>query len=271
MKLSEYAKTIIFGEKLEDKLIDPDCIDFDDWREFIVPSKPSRGVGIELSEKNMRFPRGHFHLDEKKAMALHSFANHELLAIEMMACALLLYPHHTPELKKFKMGVIASLKDEQKHFKLYSNRLNDIGFNFGDFVLNEFFWKQMSKLKTPSMYLSVMALTFEAANLDFAHHYKYVFKELGDEKTANILNTVLEDEITHVSLGVHFLNKWREDKSLWTYYLESLPWPLTPARGKGKFFIEEVRRKSRMDDDFISQMKNYQDGFRITKRREWDS
>ena len=127
----------------------------------------------------------------------------------------------------------------------------------------------MEKLKTPAQYLAVMSLTFEAANLDFAHFYKHIFEELGDHKTSHILNIVLEDEISHVGLGVSYLGKWRQDKDLWTYYNELLPYPLTPARSKGKLFVEHVRKKARMDEDFIQKLRGYDDSFRITNRKEW--
>ncbi len=270
MYLSDFAKEILLNGEVSHKLLCASDIEFDSFEFNQLPIRPVRAQSIKISDDNsVKFPRGHFHEREKKAIALHSFANHELLAIEMMASALLIYPHHTEELRRFKRGVINSLRDEQKHLKLYIKQLNKLGYEFGDFPLNEFFWSQMHKLKTPMQYLSVMSLTFEAANLDFAHFYKHLFLELGDRDIANVLDIVLMDEISHVQLGVTYLNKWRENKSLWTYYNENLPWPLTPARSKGKHFIEEVRRKAKLDQDFIQQLKNYDDQFAITKRKEW--
>ena len=271
MNLTKTCRNILLDGSLESKLINISGFEFDENIAFEIPKFPIREKKISLSNKNLKFPRGHFHEVEKKAIALHSFANHELLAIEMMACALLIYPHRTEEQKRFKKGVIKSLHDEQKHFKLYVHRLNELGYEFGDFPLNDFFWDQMHKLKTPSQYLAVMALTFEAANLDFAHFYKHIFQELGDMATSNILNVVLEDEIGHVNLGVHYLNKWRGDKSLWDYYNQSLPYPITPARSKGKAFVEHVREKAKMDHEFIEKVKNYNDDFNITTRKEWKS
>lgn len=270
MLLSEWCKEILLGGELSSKTLSPENLIFDEnWKGFEAPKMPGRSSRIRMSDKQLKFPRGHFHEDEKKAIALHSFANHELLATELMATALLLFPHDTDEMVRLKHGIIQSLQDEQKHFNLYVERLNEIGYEFGDFPLNDFFWRYMDKIKTPAEYLSVMAMTFENANLDFAHFYKHVFLELGDTKTSDILNTVLEDEISHVALGVTYLNKWRNDKDLWTYYNECLPYPLTPARAKGKVFIEHVRERARMDDSFINQLKNFDDKFRVTKRKEW--
>ena len=127
----------------------------------------------------------------------------------------------------------------------------------------------MEKLKTPAQYLSTMALTFEAANLDFAYHYMNMFKEIEDDKTADILAIVLQDEISHVGFGISYLEKWREKKTLWNYYQENLPWPLTPARSKGKECILEIRRKAKMKEDFLSELMNYKDDFKVTQRKEW--
>jgi uncharacterized ferritin-like protein (DUF455 family) len=124
-------------------------------------------------------------------------------------------------------------------------------------------------MKTPSEYLSMMALTFEAANLDFSYHYEKIFRELGDIKTADILKIVYEDEISHVGFGVNYLNRWREDQSLWDYYLKTLPFPLSPARAKGKNFIIESRERAKMDNDFISRVKDFQTDYKVTIRKEW--
>ena len=103
MNLNEFAQKILFGGDLESKLIEITDYSIDSSiRPVELPSLPARDHKIRISQDNQRFPKGHFHEVEKKAMALHSFANHELLAIEMMAAALLIYPDNTPELKKFK-------------------------------------------------------------------------------------------------------------------------------------------------------------------------
>lgn len=274
MKLSELTRSILLGEELNDKLLKVHNIEFDASSDPILdindlPKYPSRSKKIKFTNEQVRFPKGGFHLDEKKAIALNSFANHELLAIEMMAAALAIYPHHTQELKRFKRAILISLRDEQKHFQLYVKRLEQLGYEFGDFPLNDFFWRQMSHLDTPSKYLAVMALTFEAANLDFAKSYRDIFTQYGDHKTASILNIVYRDEITHVQLGVHYLSLWKKNKSLWNYYLENLPFPLTPARAKGKNFDEDGRREAKLDDEFIKIIKSYQGSFKVTKRKEW--
>lgn len=271
MNIDTFAKIILFNENLEDKLLVDSNVTFNEFELYSIPQTPSRSSKIKFSDTQMKFPkRPTLHLDEKKAMALNSFANHELLAIEMMACALLIFPNATDEQIRMKKGILSALRDEQLHFKMYRNRMNELGYEFGDFPINDFFWKQMHKMDTPERFFAVMSLTFEAANLDFAIHYESIFKEIDDFKTAAILRKVYEDEISHVGLGVNYLNRWRGDKSLWEYYLTCLPFPLTPDRSKGALFHRESRVSSGMDESFISSLVNYKDDFKVTKRKGWE-
>ena len=262
----DFARKILEGESLQDKFLSQ-SIEWNEFKDYDLPSLPGRKDKISFSDTQLKFPKAErLKETDKKALALHSFANHELLAIEMMAAALLIYPHRNEEDIRFKKGIVTALKEEQKHLSLYIGRLNQLGYEFGDFPLNDFFWRQMEKLKTPNQYAAVMALTFEAANLDFAQYYSRLFRSLGDLETASILDTVLEDEIGHVAFGVHWMKKWREEKSLWDYYLSSLPWPMTPARSKGLSFDPKLHAKAFNDDSFIAELERYDDQFKITKR-----
>lgn len=263
---SEYAQRILLGETLEDKY----CaipVEWTAWKEFELPKLPGRTGRLTLSETKSKFPKAtRLNETDKKAMALHSFANHELLAIEMMASAILIYPHVTDEDVRFKKGIVTALKDEQKHLNLYIKRMNELGYEFGDFSLNDFFWRQMGNLKTAPQYTAMMALTFEAANLDFAQFYAKIFRSFGDTTTAEILETVLEDEISHVAFGSHWMKKWREDKKLWDYYLSCLPGLITPSRSKGIDFDPAIHAKAMNDDEFISSLISFDDSFNITRR-----
>lgn len=262
------ARQILEGQTLSDKLISLDELQFDDWSSYTLPEMPARMDRIAFTEERIKFPKPpRIFGNEGKAIALHSFANHELLAIEMMAGAILVYPHKTEEEIRFKKGILKALEDEQKHFSLYVQRINELGYEFGDFPVNDFFWKQMPKMNSAESFAAVMSLTFEAANLDFAQYYRDLFKSDGDLATAEILNIVLEDEISHVAFGSHWMKRWRGNKTLWDYYLSVLPHPLTPARGKGLFFDPAVHKRAMGDDEFVDQLTNYDDPFRVTRRR----
>lgn len=262
----EYAHTILMGQNLEDKYFSA-SIEWTPYEFFELPERPGRSEAIAFSDKQIKFPKApNLKQKENTAIALHSFANHELLAIEMMAAAILIYPHFNDDDIRFKKGIVSALKDEQKHLGLYISRLNELGYKFGDFPLNDFFWRQMPKLRTPANYTAVMALTFEAANLDFAQFYARIFRDFGDTKTADILDIVLEDEISHVAFGAHWMKRWRKDKELWDYYRSCLPHPLTPARSKGIGYDPAVHQRAMNDEEFMKFLDIFVDDFNVTNR-----
>jgi len=197
---------------------------------------------------------------------LHAFANHELLALELMCRSLVILPN-TEELKDFKQDIVETIHDEQRHLQLYIKRINELGYEFGDFGINDFFWKHGVKVQTPAQYCSFMSLTFEMANLDFSHFYEQKFREVEDDNSTKIMREVFRDEIKHVKVGVDHLELWRENNTLWDYYATNLIFPLTPARSRGINYQEKFRRTVGLNEDFISNVSEFEDGFDITKRR----
>ena len=268
MNVREYARQILEGESLEDKLLSSKDLVFDDKLiHYNLPLNPGRMKKLEFNNEQVKFPRNtSFHLEEKRGLALHFFANHELLAIEMMAAALLLFPN-TP--LAFKKGLVKTIQDEQKHLKMYIARMRDFGIEIGDFPLNDFFWRRMELMDTPSKFYAAMALSFEAANLDFAQFYEQGFRAVEDFKTADIMRVVLEDEVSHVALGAHWLNQWRGDTDLWNYYKSNLPGVMTPARAKGIHFDKAIRLRAGLDQHFIDSLDAFRDEFKVTNRKNW--
>lgn len=271
MHYREYARILLEGASLEDKLIPLKNIDYtESLTAFELPKNPGRSERLKFDNQQVKFPKNtSFHLEEKRGLALHFFANHELLAIEMMAAALLIYPDQGRDMIQFKKGLIKTIQDEQKHLKLYLARMKQFGIELGDFPLNDFFWRSMEKLKTPSHFYAAMALTFESANLDFAQYYEKSFLAVDDIETANIMHIVLEDEITHVALGAHWMNLWRGDKDLWTYFTSHLPGVMTPARSKGIHFDRASRERAGLDGEFLDQLDAFRDDFKVTNRKNW--
>ncbi len=273
MNVLDYARSVLFGESLEDKLNDPRCVtDFSGNISKINFDQifPGRDNKIQFSSDQLKFPKkGGLKLKEKRGLALHFFANHELLAIEIMCAAILYLDVPKEDEFKIRKGLLATIKDEQKHFLLYQNRMKDFAKEFGSYPINDFFWRQFQKINTFSEYLAMMALTFEGANLDFAKYYSEVFREIGDLETARIMDIVYRDEITHVAFGGHWFSKWRQNQTVWEYFVDNLPSFVSPARAKGIIFDREGREKAGLDKDFIDQLENYRDDFKVTNRKQW--
>ncbi len=256
MELREWATRILSADTLDEKLLSPehmtDHIPGSPLR-FNEPVRP-QGMGFQRHTRNLKLPAFHeHHLSDHRAACLHRFAGHELLAVEIMAQALLAFPDAP---KHFRRGLANTLKEEQEHVRLYVRRLGEMGVQFGDLPLNRHFWNYVPHLIEPIHYVSVMSLTFEMANLDFAPLYGKSFERAGDALSAQLMQRIFEDEISHVSFGWNWLKKFKaEEKSEWDAWEESLPHPLTPKRATGFVLHEEGRRRAMIPEEWIQKFK----------------
>jgi len=257
-ELRSFALHILSATTLEDKLITPDILTDENPGEpliFNVPSRPSH-MQFTRHSKEEKLPtfKDH-HSKDNRAICLHRFCGHELLAVEMMAYALLAFPNAP---KAFRKGVAHTLMEEQEHVRLYRARLNAMGLEFGDLPLYKHFWKHVPDLTTPQTYLSALSLTFEMANLDFAPLYRDSFNRHGDLESSALMQRIVDDEIGHVAFGVGWLNKMNTDKKdPFSFYLESLPPLLTAKRAKGFVYQQELREKARVPKEWIEKLKNF--------------
>jgi uncharacterized ferritin-like protein (DUF455 family) len=267
MEISAFAESVLRSGNLEDKLWFPaeGIVAFTDHdrasSSFLADlSEPGRPASLkfEQSDRNkVAFPTAaELKQQSARGLVLHFFANHELLAMEIMALALLRFPD-APE--KFRLGIVQTIAEEQNHMRLYMQRMQEYGVPFGAVPVNRFFWDLLRDMKTPLDYVTRMSLTFEQANLDYSLHYQQLFEQLHDEETAKILHRVYSEEIGHVKYGVTWFNRWRApETSDWQAYNELLPFPMTPSRAKGIGFDRDGRRSAGLSETFVNELFVYQ-------------
>ncbi len=261
MEIREFAERALFEPRLKDKLASPDKLTDDrpgtPRRASAQPGRlPAFALSSDAARGAVPFPR-HAELENerRRGEALHFFANHELMALEVMAMTLLKFPNAPAN---WRRAVAATMRDEQRHAQLYLDRMNELGVEFGDISLNDSFWRVGSQIASPMAYNAVVGLTLEQANLDFADHYRRLFRELSDEATAVILDEILADEIIHVRRGVTFIERWKtQEQSTWEAYRAALPSPITPAYAKGPGFLIDARRQAGLSEAFIDQLRVY--------------
>lgn len=259
MELREWAISILDGKSLEEKLYAPSLLTDENPGPSLrwdLPQRPA-GMGFHRFSKKEKLPPFHEHSDpDKRAICLHRFAGHELLAIEMMAYALLAFPEAP---KTFRKGVAHTLQEEQEHVRLYQQRLQGLGTSLGDHPLNGRFWTLTSHLRSPLEYISVMHLTLEMANLDFAPHYGASFARYGDVDSSALMQRILQDEISHVSFGYRWLKTMKPPHlSEWQTWLTTLSPITSPKRARGFIFQEAPRKAASIPQEWIDHLKNRQ-------------
>lgn len=268
LNVSTYAERVLFSDRLEKKL---DLSDFD--RVVVGPGDSSRAKplvgapdpGRPPSLRMARRARGKADRsplpstprlvdEENRGRLLHFFANHELLAAELMALALLKFPDAPAE---FRRGLLGTLREEQIHTRWYLKRMRECGVEFGDHPVSGYFWDAVSGMESPLDYVSRLSLTFEQANLDYSRHYAEVLREAGDGASARILEKIHRDEIQHVGYGLHWLHHWKDpDESVWNALERRLAFPLSPSRAKGNgtAFNREGRLAAGLDLEYVDRL-----------------
>jgi uncharacterized ferritin-like protein (DUF455 family) len=257
MELREWAVRILSADTLEEKLLSPLELTDHEPGPSMFWNLPSRPKGMEFQRHTSRekLPAFHEHGDpDKRAICLHRFAGHELLAVEIMAHALVAFPEAP---KHFRRGVANTLIEEQEHVKLYIHRMEEMGVRFGDLPLYRHFWAHIPHLTSPVRYVSVMSLTFEQANLDFAPLYGKSFARVGDSASAQLMAKIAEDEVHHVAFGWNWLRNWKEEgRSEWETWVANLPPLMTPKRARGFLVSEEFRKQAGLPEEWIYNLKN---------------
>jgi uncharacterized ferritin-like protein (DUF455 family) len=272
IQLQEFAKQVLFGTTMEAKLSFPReaIIDTQPGSAFTTPRQLTRPKHLMLRDDGVRatHPSQAKLVDEReRGKLLHFFGNHELLATELMALAILKFPDAPAS---FRRGLLETLKDEQIHTQLYMHRMQQCGIEFGELPLNDYFWKSVSSMEDPLDYVTRLSLTFEQANLDYSREYAKVFNTVGDNATAKILDKIYHDEIGHVGFGLKWFRKWKASgKTDWEAFRERLVFPLSPSRAKGNDFNTQGRRDAGLDADFIKDLEIFQQSRGRTPSVHW--
>ncbi len=191
-----------------------------------------------------------------RVRCLHTFANHELMAVELMAWALLAFPEAD---RRFRMGLANILLEEQGHFALYAQRIEELGARFGDLPLNDHFWRAAGEITNPLEWVCTMHLTFEQANLDHAPYFGKLFSEVEDYDSADLMERIFEDEQRHVHFGSRWLKHYQpEEKSLFEAFVDNCTPSHRPSRARGPEFQIEARQRSGLDEDFIRSLQAWE-------------
>lgn len=252
--LRGYAERVLWGATLADKLAPPAGRSDSDPAGGRLPPFPGRPPALQAGRAGAPFPTAReLETDRGRGQALHLFANHELLALELMAAALVRWPDAPPA---WRRGLVDTMADEQVHLALYLDRMAQLGVALGEVEVGRFFWDALAGAPTPAAFTAGLALALEQANLDHAAFYGAAFRAAGDEPTALLMDRVLDDEVRHVALGLRWFRRWKDpSQSDWDAFVATLPPPLTPTRARGRLLKPGLRERAGFDAPFINALE----------------
>ncbi|MEZ6126699.1 MAG: DUF455 family protein [Planctomycetaceae bacterium] len=257
MELRAFAEQVLLSESLDQKIQRPEAALTD------VNPGPAVRITVPARPENLQFaaqrtapamPKGQaFSSRQKRAVAHHIMANHELQALEVMAMILLAFPDADPE---FRMGVARIMFDEQRHTRLHVRRAAELGLTFGDLPINSYIWTKAQAYESVLEYVAGLPLVFEGANLDHTVEFEEYFLQHDDPRGAEIMRAIHLDEIQHVEFGLTWLRKLKDpglsDFEAWQ---QALKWPIKPGTARGERFQMDARIAAGMTPEFLEALQ----------------
>lgn len=222
-----------------------------DLRRIEVPGRPDKPELVSptnLKQRKLGSELG-------RATLIHAITHIEFNAINLALDAVYRFRDMPDD---YYTDWLSVAYEESLHFSLLLERLNDLGYQYGDFPAHNGLWEMV--LKTDHDVLLRMALVprvLEARGLDVTPAMMKNLEKVGDIKTVEALKIILRDEIGHVAIGsrwfkysceLHGLNheeKFRE--LLYEYMGGALRGPFhTEARIQAGFSKEEIEELIKM-------------------------
>jgi uncharacterized ferritin-like protein (DUF455 family) len=139
--------------------------------------------------------------DQARREKLHRHMNNEAGALEIAAWCVAEFPDAPWPLR---LQLARQASDEARHVRLLQRRLVEIGGRKGEFPVANFEWGVTGMIDNLPGRLAVQNRTFEAGLIDLLGTLKDKWRNAGDDRTADLLDGILADEIAHV----RFANRW---------------------------------------------------------------
>jgi len=150
--------------------------------------------------------------EQGRAGLVHAVAHIEFNAINLALDAIYRF-RDMPDQYYFDWLLVAA--EESKHFNLLRNRLEIMGYHYGDLPAHNGLWEMA--VKTDHDALTRMALVprvLEARGLDVTPGMIKRLEQVGDVETIAILEIILSEEIGHVAIGSRWFNYCCEIKGV---------------------------------------------------------
>lgn len=186
------------------------------------PTEPPRVKETKVVGAMETGKRGRGGTVESRAKLLHALAWIELWAIDLaidICCRFSDWKVGSLDGKEgaklplyFFSDFLKVAEDEAKHFSLLKQRLEDMGYAFGDFPVHNGLWESATDT-SESLFsrLAIIHLVHEARGLDVNPRQIQRCRHAGDLKSADIMTIIHNDEVTHVAAGHrHFQNLCRQ-------------------------------------------------------------
>ncbi|XP_061173710.1 uncharacterized protein LOC133182870 isoform X2 [Saccostrea echinata] len=175
------------------------------------PDQPARDEGLTVVKPGKERKRGKGGSLTSRISSLHSMANIEQWAIDLSWDIIARFSTATPDgcdealPQGFYDDFVQVACDEAKHYKMLSDRLQDLGSYFGALPVHNALWSAATDTSDSLLArLAIVHMVHEARGLDVQPKILEKFAKNNDPESAAILEVIFRDEITHVAAGLRW-------------------------------------------------------------------
>jgi uncharacterized ferritin-like protein (DUF455 family) len=144
----------------------------------------------------------HQEMDEVGRRELvHRHMTNEITSLDIAADCIATFPDAPWELR---MELARQCWDESRHVRVLHRRLQEMGGHKGEFPISVLEWSVTCALDNLPGRLTTQNRSLEAGAMDIVGALHRAMREFGDDKTADVLEGILADEVQHV----RFANRW---------------------------------------------------------------
>jgi uncharacterized ferritin-like protein (DUF455 family) len=169
-----------------------------------MPDVPARPDKPELLAPGA-MPRRRGGAERARIALLHALAHIEFVAIDLALDAAGRFGAEMG--REFVDDWLSVAADEAMHFALLSRRLRTLGSFYGALPAHDGLWDAARETAYDvAARLAIVPMVLEARALDISPQTIARFASAGDDRSARVLQRILDDEIRHVRFGTtHFV------------------------------------------------------------------
>lgn len=175
-----------------------------DWSfETAMPDRPARTDRPLLLPPSRMPKRGRAGSLRARIAMLHALAHIEYVAIDLAFDLVGRFGAHFP--LRFVDQWLKVGAEEAIHFALIERRLNSYGERYGNLPAHDGLWEAAEATAAdPLARLAIVPMVLEARGLDVTPSLISRFSAAGDERSAQVMRRIAEDEVAHVAAGVEW-------------------------------------------------------------------
>lgn len=176
------------------------------------PARPARPLIIPANE----IPSHRHSHAPHNVYLLHALAHVELNAVDLALDTMLRFiPEREEEREEWCEDWVSIAGDEAKHYTWLTQRLEALGWKYGDLPAHGIIWKAAKDSEQCVVTrLALGQLVAEARGLDASPRLAKKLVGMGDKLSADVVATIAEEEVRHVQIGVKWYTRYAGDDAV---------------------------------------------------------